>query len=137
LHIFFFTTMSDNMDTDHNDIKNDPEIAQLIEYLKAKKIAATASKSPPEIIPSIRNFNRPINHIRHFKRIRHPHTRNFGNFRHKETFRFPSGGTYRDHAAKKKENKTAYRKKSKITDKDVSVPTKIVYKDANGVNQFF
>jgi hypothetical protein len=39
------------------DIENDPEIAQLIEYLKAKKSAATTTKRPHEsIIPSTRNL---------------------------------------------------------------------------------
>lgn len=124
LHTHFLLIMSENIDIDNNDIKNDPEIVQLIEYLKAKKSAATTTKRPPEtIIPSTRNFNHPINHTKHFKRMRHPYMKSSRRIRHKE---IPSEGT--------SENKTVHHKKSNITDED---PTKIVYNEQNEDNQFF
>ncbi|CAB4494430.1 uncharacterized protein OCT59_026659 [Rhizophagus irregularis] len=113
--------MSESMNIDNNDIKNDPEIAQLIEYLKAKKSAATTTKSPPEtIVPSTRNFNRPVNHIKHFKQMGHPYMKSSKRIRHKED----------THG----ENEKVHHKKSKITDED---PTKIVYNEQNEDNQFF
>lgn len=82
--------MSDNMDIDHNDIKNDPEMAELIEYLEEKKSAATTSaRRPPEIItPPVKGFNHNIDHIGHLKQLRHVHMKSIRRIRryHEETF---------------------------------------------------
>ncbi|GBC01387.1 hypothetical protein RclHR1_04170012 [Rhizophagus clarus] len=112
--------MSDNMDIDHDDIKNDPEIIELIEYLEAKKSVATSVKRPEIVAPSIKVFNNNhIDHIGNLKQLRHVHMKGIRRIRrhHEETF--------------------AKNKKLGITNRDANDSAKSGYKKRKEDAKFF